>query len=1444
MKKFLASLLLMVFILPMTLQAQEVGSKFFYDFNDKSIEEWKLVDRDNDGKNWSVSDEGYIYSESTADVKPNNIIATADKYAIYATSKITFDVRPETDKGIEKYGVGVVYSLDGESFMTLQDETALASATGWNTIEISLEYIAGKEVYIGILHNTYDDQGTILVDNVRLTDGKLPTAENVVAEKNENNVDVTWDVPTEGFTNFNLTGYRVYRSNGDVQDAEMIANDLTETSYTDNTWADAEQGVYKYGVAALYLGTSAKRNTETLLEENFETTEYSNVPEGWTTFSDPATANSLGNWMTSTEGIGIYGPFKGEKSAYSIGYLEQGGNYYLVTPAIDFTTSMNPTLDFYYISPSWMGTSSSITVSYSESATGPWTELWKHEGVGADEWGAANVNLMELSGKVAYIAFIATDNMAFGAGIDDITITATVADTPVPVASEIVWSNTVDKDMTTIASINVTADNNASVEGATITLANVNEAEYKYEETLDATGKAQIEVRKGTYKVNVSLEGYYEYEETAEILKETTINCTLEAKPEVVEGLYVSPTAWAMWDYEAASYNVKLNGELVAENITEKYYQHNTTSLVEGEEYTTVVEPEGLQGSVLEYTWTYKACYNFADAKNFSAKEQDGKAMLSWTMPEYEVESDPIYEFSVNFDNGSLIDWTTIDADGDGRNWQNTSEFANQGFGIENTFCAASISYDNEIGAITPDNYLVFNQKCAITTGSKLRFSVAAQSKDAANEHYGVYVSTKSKTNAIDYVLVYEETLTAGEVAADMTQGAWFEKEIDLGDYAGQNVYVAFRHFNSADNFWIKLDNVSLTNTARGIAEEEGEWLFYDNGIYESASGNFDASTMQPSQIYWAIMFPADMISDYAGKTISKVSMYDNSAHRGAFSIHKGGDTAPGTMVHLQTYETSGIKDFVEFELETPIVINGNENIWIQFSNEYGSGDYPAAYSADMGDPNSRWQSSDGSLWFDSNWFGPGWYGTWMIRAFVNGEGAPTPPAPDVTTVEPIGTMVYRNGELITPEPIKETTFTDDLIEGETEVEYSVRIVYGGEKDNSYYAMSCPVATELKLYQPMNCYKPEKLYGEATLKDDGTFGATLVWPYVKEWLYYDDSEVTSAVGGGGTIYWGIMFPAEDLAPYIGSSMTKVALYDFEAGDATLSISYGGDKAPATTVHSQNFVFEGSQEFFELDLTSPIPITNENVWITLYQSGAEYPAAVTDYTGDPNGRWVSIDGNGWYDLISLNSELDFTWFLRVYASNEAKGGQVYEIEKLQGNVGVELNATSLDKPKSIASSRNGDEEILDHYNIYRSTTNGNYELIEETTDNKFFDEIEKGTYYYQVTAVYTRGDEECESDPATAYEDQSKDYVVIEVTAINENGVVGTMVYPNPTDGNLNINAENMRRITIVNALGQMVYDREVNSDETIINMSQFDAGIYLVRITTDNGVAVKRVSVL
>ncbi len=81
------------------------------------------------------------------------------------------------------------------------------------------------------------------------------------------------------------------------------------------------------------------------------------------------------------------------------------------------------------------------------------------------------------------------------------------------------------------------------------------------------------------------------------------------------------------------------------------------------------------------------------------------------------------------------------------------------------------------------------------------------------------------------------------------------------------------------------------------------------------------------------------------------------------------------------------------------------------------------------------------------------------------------------------------------------------------------------------------------------------------------------------------------------------------------------------------------------------------------------------------------------------------------------------------------------------------------------------------------------------------------------------------------------------TDVNEFGVKANL-YPNPTNGNVTIEAEGMQRLTVVNELGQVVYDAEVSNDTETLNMSQFGSGVYMIRIYTENGMGVKRVSVI
>ena len=70
------------------------------------------------------------------------------------------------------------------------------------------------------------------------------------------------------------------------------------------------------------------------------------------------------------------------------------------------------------------------------------------------------------------------------------------------------------------------------------------------------------------------------------------------------------------------------------------------------------------------------------------------------------------------------------------------------------------------------------------------------------------------------------------------------------------------------------------------------------------------------------------------------------------------------------------------------------------------------------------------------------------------------------------------------------------------------------------------------------------------------------------------------------------------------------------------------------------------------------------------------------------------------------------------------------------------------------------------------------------------------------------------------------------------------IFPNPTNGNITVEAEGMQRLVVVNEMGQVMYDTEVSSDTETLNMSQFGAGIFMIRIYTENGIATKRVTVI
>ena len=82
----------------------------------------------------------------------------------------------------------------------------------------------------------------------------------------------------------------------------------------------------------------------------------------------------------------------------------------------------------------------------------------------------------------------------------------------------------------------------------------------------------------------------------------------------------------------------------------------------------------------------------------------------------------------------------------------------------------------------------------------------------------------------------------------------------------------------------------------------------------------------------------------------------------------------------------------------------------------------------------------------------------------------------------------------------------------------------------------------------------------------------------------------------------------------------------------------------------------------------------------------------------------------------------------------------------------------------------------------------------------------------------------------------------ENVSVTEVSASSVRLYPNPTNGILNVEGEGAMTISVMNMLGQKVLKTTANGNTTI-DLSGFDSGIYLVRIETENGMKIEKVNV-
>ena len=178
-------------------------------------------------------------------------------------------------------------------------------------------------------------------------------------------------------------------------------------------------------------------------------------------------------------------------------------------------------------------------------------------------------------------------------------------------------------------------------------------------------------------------------------------------------------------------------------------------------------------------------------------------------------------------DVDKLGDWMLIDADGDDNYWNYSDQFASHsGIGV-----LFSQSYDNNTGALTPDNWVITPGIELASSDNYVSFWVTGQDPEWNSEHYGVYVCTSLPETLSDlnnFELLFEGTNPVDgayeeeEATVVTSQGTntvvWQHIVAPVPDtYNGKTVYVAFRHFNCTDMFYLNLDDVSVT---KGMPEK------------------------------------------------------------------------------------------------------------------------------------------------------------------------------------------------------------------------------------------------------------------------------------------------------------------------------------------------------------------------------------------------------------------------------------------------------------------------------------------------------------------------------------------------------------------------------------------------------------------------------------------------
>lgn len=842
--------------------------------------------------------------------------------------------------------------------------------------------------------------------------------------------------------------------------------------------------------------------------------------------------------------------------------------------------------------------------------------------------------------------------------------------------------------------------------------------------------------------------------------------------------------------------------------------------------------------------------------------------------PFYNTGSDGYaFDFENDYVEGRLVNWTTIDTDGDGYNW--TLSPIGEGYGYNGSNgVVMSYSYSNYSGALNPDNYLV-SPKLSITANNHyVTFYASALDESYPADHFGLAVSTTTATVSA-FTMLEEWTMTA-------KQGNWYEYTVDLNSYVGQDVYIGIRHFNSQDNFCLCVDNVfvgpqtkdpltscsialdgtTVANNVMGtqyLLDTDGfadgsshttvvtanyqsgatlskstTWTYRSANHFQGSPNGLHANSDGSSvNLSWTLpmmnsSYTVDeLLYDFTDSTLMDLTLIDANHDGYNFKVYPFGGYGSGKCLKSESWiggqsvnpdnfvvlprlipTAEATFSFMAVDADMPGIAPDPEHFGVAVST---TGNTNAADFTMIQEWNSTGSYTEYSVDLSAYAGQPIYV---AIRHF-NTTGETYYLYVDnikVTHVEAEiqrpakGVLLYANDELIATLNQGETSFTH-MVNRYTS-EYCIRVIQEGSKaDGTYYALAAPQCANAEL----DCVAPKNLSANWN-----GHSVNLNWERdifidfeddPQGWTYLD------ADGDGST--FGV---------YAAGGMDPNGSVNNAGTNASLtSFSYINGYGP---LNPDNYAF--------MPLTKILPGAGIEFWAAGFDPSFptetfSFVVALEDgMTFTTLGTWATSN-----PYVKYNVDLSAYAGQRVFLGfrhHSATAAYALVIDHITVTNAVWAGTAS--------------ETV--RYNVYRSFDGANYSMIGSTNGDatSYVDnDIQAVNCYYRVTAVNSvSGGQTCESEPAMSI-DGSHNYVHVTTDAVAEESL-GVKVYPNPTSGQLTLEVEGLTHVMVLNALGQVVVDVPADADTMMLDLGQYGAGMYLVRISTANETVVRKVSVI